>query len=176
MAMQPALYLADSKETASRELGELKRGKQRWFSEFVPNKQLCLYDLRIDIEQKIQDMNEYELLSKIITYPLIFLCSVRSDDEDFKDIYFISQLFFHLLFANSTKEREGLSYKGIIYSSTKNKGGYNIVLPAKYSGKEPQEKGHSKLLYNMFTVSEHKVFKDKKYILLSIYKNAYIQS
>lgn len=68
------------------------------------------------------------------------------------------QLLFHQILMAGNKET---SHKGIVYSSTKHKGGYNIVLPALYAGKEPPASGYSKMLLEMFEQQAPVIYKNK---------------
>ena len=152
----PMLYLADSEETANAELGK-KQAEHRWVQEFIPKHQIPLYDLSIPTKEEIENSDSYDTIRLLLKYPLVLLCSVESNVDnihDFREVYYIPQLFCHLAFDAGNKYNEGLSYKGIIYSSTKRAGGINIAMPAKYTGQEPPKSGYSAILQDLFSVEE----------------------
>ena len=142
----PCLYLGDSMKTCEEELGPLDKDI-RWCSSFKPKMKFSLYDLRVPSSKTIEKFSLYEQFSSLITYPLLVLCSVNSRYKGFNEEYYIPQLLFNYLF-NNLKDMN--SHIGIIYSSVKNPGGYNIVMPAFYKGKLPPKNGYSDFLMQIF--------------------------
>lgn len=142
----PCLYLADSKETCDAELGQHDQGKTRWVGTFRPKKVIALYDLRVPTKEEIEEATQYDLFQLLLNYPLIALCSVSSKRSGFNEEYFMPQLLFQQLLMSQPR---GTAHKGVVYSSTKHKGGFNIVLPALYDGLVPPTDGHSKVLMDM---------------------------
>lgn len=155
----PCLYLADSQETANCECGNVQEGKQRWCSCFIPsNDKTLFFDLRIPTKNNLEEYNPIDL---IITYPIRFLCSVKvlNTDGYYHEEYYFSQLLFHLFFMSDLIDLR-LSYKGFVYSSTANQGGENYVLPALYKQKNPLLSGISPELEQLFEASEPIVYND----------------
>lgn len=153
----PCLYLGDSKETCEAELGPLDKTR-RWVGVFGLKKDVLLYDLRIPSEEMIDGADEYDWFRMLLKYPLIAACTAKSRRKGFNEEYFMPQLLFHQILMAGNKET---SHKGIVYSSTKHKGGYNIVLPALYAGKEPPASGYSKMLLEMFEQQAPVIYKNK---------------
>lgn len=158
----PCLYLADSLETANAELRELELGKNRWYSEFKlkeKHKKLFLLDLSIpNFNIEILDKVSLDL---IITYPVRLLCSVKTSHEGnyFHEEYYIPQLMCQLLMASKIGKLSAYTHKGILFSSTANKGGLNCVLPAIYKNNIPPKEGHSNILNDLFEASKPIIFK-----------------
>lgn len=156
----PCLYLADSKETANAEVGELKEKKKRWVSEFTPKQILPLIDLRIQNSLDISTTDERQLIHFLLTYPIRLLCLVQTEEEKeplFREEYYFAQLLFHLLFMVHPKEKY-IGYKGIVFSSTKRRGGTNYVIPALYPNMKPLSKGHSPLIQKIFHESTPEIY------------------
>lgn len=152
----PCLYLGDSKETCNKELGKLKEGKHRWVSEFCPQKTILLYDLRIPTKTFIKGADKYDLFCMLLTYPLIVLCTTKVKNQGYNEEYLMPQLIFQSLFTGGHKNG---SHMGIAYSSTKHNGGYNVVMPATYSGKYPPKKGYSQEVLDVFDVSKPEIYR-----------------
>lgn len=152
----PCLYLGNCKETCDAELGELKEDERRWVGTFSLKKSILLYDLRIPTSGMIEKAEKYDLFRMLLTYPIIALCSSRSNGKGFNEEYFIPQLLFHQILIAGNKET---SHKGIIYSSTQNEGGYNIVLPALYDGIQPLTSGYSKVLLDMLEQQSVEIYR-----------------
>lgn len=128
----PCLYLSNSLITADKECGTLEQGKHRFFSIFTITKKIGVYDLKIPSKNEIEKMEDYDIIQKILIYPLTILCSTQYKNKtgNFHEEYFIPQLLSHNILMGYNKNTEGLMVCGIKYSSTKNIGGYNIVFPA----------------------------------------------
>lgn len=152
----PCLYLGDSMETSDSEIGKLKNGEKRWVATFRFKKAVSLYDLRIPSKEDIGNKTKYELFQLLLSYPLVAICTAKSYIKGFNEEYFFPQLLFHYILNSGDK---ALSYKGIIYSSTKNPGGYNIVLPALYKAKVPPQKGYSLILKDMLEMDTPLIYK-----------------
>lgn len=135
MSGYPCLYLADSEETANKELGTINVHKNRWCSEFSTIQSISLFDLTIPSidDIKDEDSNSY-LLGWLLTYPLRMLCSLKVYNEaNFPEEYIFPQFFFHWIYL-----MKGYNFRnGFVYSSTKLVGGKNYVFPAKYKTKTP---------------------------------------
>lgn len=161
----PCLYMADSKETADKELGSLNNKKCRWVSEFVLKRPVYLFDLRFRSLPSYQQTDEYELLKLLITYPIRLLCSlkVKDDSDSFHEEYYIPQLLSHLILVY-LKEHPNMELyhgtEGILFDSTKNEGGYNLIIPASYKEMNPPQKGHSPVVMNMFEERNVSIFKE----------------
>ena len=152
----PCLYLGDSKETCDNELGELNKDT-RWVGEFTPKQQLNLYDLRIPSEEIIKEANNYDLFRMVLAYPLIALCTTEAETKGYNEEYLFPQLLFQSLLI----KRDAVGLIGILYSSTKKRGDYNIVIPALYSEKHPQQIGYSKIVLDLFDTNNPKIYKKK---------------
>lgn len=152
----PCLYLANSPETADKELRSLNDGCCRWISEFVPNSIIPVMDLRFHSISWSDDMPDYDLFKLIITYPIRLFCSIRVKHENcnFNEEYYFPQLLSHFILVH-LKERpnEHIYYggKGIMFDSTVNEGGYNLIFPAYYNDVKPPHMGHSQYLSNLFS-------------------------
>ena len=156
MAGIPSLYLADSLETANLELGNIDKNYDRWVSEFCIKDEKPFLDLSIPSKQNIEEMDDYSILSFIITFPIRFICSIKTlhINEKFHEEYFLSQLIYHTLFFGNHVNVLG-NFVGIYYSSTKNPNGKCFVMPTKYNF--PNEIYDKKLL-NIFEISNpHKL-------------------
>lgn len=154
----PCLYLADSIETADAEVGELEKGKTRWFSEFIPKQILPLIDLRIPNALAMSKADARQQINFLLTYPIRLLCLVQTEEDAFKEEYFFAQLLFHLLFMVDKRSRLN-DYKGIVFSSTKYEGGINYVIPALYNGMIPPSEEDSSLIKKQFHESASQIYK-----------------
>lgn len=135
MSGHPCLYLADSKETAEKELGSITENYNRWYSEFNTKQSISIFDLTIPSPKLIQnENNNSDLFGWLITYPLRMLCSIKVYEKtNFPEEYIFPQLLFHWMYMMN-----GYNYRdGFVYSSTKNPNGKNYVFPAKYTTKTP---------------------------------------
>lgn len=150
----PALYLADSKETADKELGNLEKGSKRWVSEFKLKKNLFLLNLQLPSVKAIRTADKIDLVNFLITYPIRLLCSTKAIHNKTCEEYFVPQLLCHWL----SKENQLISFSGIIYNSTVNNEGVNYVLPASYKGLQPIN-GHSPILTSLFEASYPVLYK-----------------
>lgn len=161
----PCLYLADSKETADKELGSLNNERCRWVSEFVLKRPVYLFDLRFRSLTSNQQMGDYDYLKLLITYPIRLLCSlkVKDDSDSFHEEYYIPQLLSHLILVYLKEHPNVELYhgtEGILFDSTKNEGGYNLIIPASYKEMNPPQKGHSPVVMNMFEERNVSIFKE----------------
>jgi len=161
----PCLYLADSKETADKELGSLNSGKSRWVSEFVLKRPVYLFDLRFRSVTSIQQIEDYDYFKLLITYPIRLLCSlkVKDDCDSFHEEYYIPQLLSHLILVYLKEHPNQELYhgmEGVLFDSTKNEGGYNLIIPALYKDKNPPQTGHSPIVKNMFEERSVTIFKE----------------
>ena len=154
----PCLYLANSVETANKELGRLKAGNRRWVSTFCVNKTNVYFELKILREGNLKSMDKIELVNYLLTFPIRILCSIPANNKDtFHEEYFFPQLMMYCLCVSENKNIR--KFDGITYSSTKQKDGINYVLPARYKGKKPPVKGQSPELLKAFTASSPIIFK-----------------
>lgn len=154
----PCLYLANSVETANKELGRLKAGNRRWVSTFCVNKTNVYFDLKILREVNLKSMDKVELVNYLLTFPIRILCSIPTNNKDtFHEEYYFPQLMMYCLCVSENKNIR--KFDGITYSSTKQKDGINYVLPARYKGKRPPIKGQSPELLKAFTASSPIIFK-----------------
>ena len=162
----PCLYLADSEDTASKELGSLVGDYNRWCSKYTINKSendktsFSVFNLTIPSNESILKENcGYTLLMWLLTYPLRLLCSMKVNDENckFPDEYIFPQLYFHWRYLMK-------GYKcgdGFMYSSTKNPSGVNYVFPAQYNSKYPpkySDRQISKNLQKIFIASTPELY------------------
>lgn len=176
MSGHPCLYLADSKETANKELGDLKESMNRWCSEFTINKNMkenngfLVFDLTIPSQETIETENSnYTLLGWLLTYPLRLLCSVKVNEKcNFPDEYIFPQFFFHWKYLMKGYD----CGHGFVFSSTKNPLGKNYVFPAKYIKNTPptySDKQIGENLQKIFEASEPELYAEgktkKKYII-----------
>ena len=154
----PCLYLADSLETANKEMGRLKTGNNRWVSKFSVNREQVYIDLEIFQGATIKSKDYVDLINYLLTFPVRLLCSIPKYKEDkFHEEYYFPQLMMYCL---CVCENENVRrYDGIAYSSTINKRGVNYVLPARYKGMIPPKYGHSQNLLNAFTASIPEIYK-----------------
>lgn len=151
----PALYLADSIDTANKEIGELEECNDRWYSEFILNNKLFMLDLTIPSKDTTDIADKTETIDYLLTFPIRLLCSIQTVSSGACEEYYFPQLFCHWL----SKENKDISIKfyGIVYSSTIHLGGVNYVFPAFYSSKEPI-KGHSPILLELFEATSPKLY------------------
>lgn len=160
----PCMYLADSKETADSEIGPLEKNKCRWGSEFVPMKEIPTMDLRFRniLNTNITDM--YNVFKLLITYPLRLLCSleVRNKNDSFHEEYYFPQLLSHLVLIylkEHPNEKLFHGSIGITFDSTKNKGGYNLIIPARYNEHIPPKSGYSEMIGSLFEERNVTIYK-----------------
>ena len=154
----PCLYLADSLETADKEMGMLKKGCNRWVSKFSVKREQVYIDLGIYQEATIKSKDSADLINYLLTFPVRLLCSIPKNEKDnFHEEYYFPQLMLYCLCVCDNKNVR--RYDGIAYSSTVNKGGVNYVLPARYKGMRPPKYGHSQDLLNAFTASTPEIYK-----------------
>lgn len=132
----PCLYLASSLEVAEKE-SYCKNTDTIYVGEFKAKKPLFYLNFCIPMKKEVEEMTENEVFEFLVTYPLLLLCLVTTDDKDakFREEYLFPQLFFHLLY--TTKCDGGGCWDGIRYSSTLDRDGFNIVVPALYKHEEP---------------------------------------
>ena len=151
IASFPSLYLSDSKKTANKELGKLRKGYHRWVAEFnlKSDMKVFLFDLRIPENKVLEKATPIELFNFIITFPVRFLCSAKTFTVGACEEYYFPQLICHWLLCEKNKR---MSFNGIVYNSTVNTGGLNYVFPAFYNGTKPV-KGFSPLLFDLFTMT-----------------------
>ena len=160
----PCLYLANSTETADKELHTLEDGKHRWVSEFVPIKDFAMTDLRfrgIDIPSNIDIYDAFKLL---ITFPIRLLCSikVKNEEDNFHEEYYFPQLLSHLILVYIKEHPNDNLYHGtdgIMFDSTMNVKGYNLVIPASYSDNKPPQYGHSLMIKNLLKEQNLRIYK-----------------
>ena len=139
----PCLYLSNSLDCAQSESGAVKGRKRRWRGVFLPQRTLYFANFTIPQSDSVESMSEFDKFSFLITYPLRLLCltKTRYEDVPFTEEYLFSQLFFHVLFYDSS---DGFpKFDGICYSSTKALSGVNYVIPATYKQSEPPTEGTS---------------------------------
>lgn len=154
----PCFYLSNSVECANAEMGVLDNSKtnQRWCQKFTNKNTLIYLDLSMPSDIEIESMDDVEKLSFIITYPfsILSLCSIEPDNKKikFREEYLFPQLFFHVFFRYLNPDTKIPNFNGIYYSSTKYKGGKNLIVPATYSTKTPQMSGYSKEILDMFSI------------------------
>lgn len=153
----PALYLGDCLETCQKEVGEeIPIGKRRWLGKFnlKENKRLVCIDLRMSWALNDEGLESYEKVNLLITYPLRLVCSIKSlhKTEKFCDEYLFSQALFSILCAPTDPYTNRLvKYHGVVYDSTKLKGGTNYAIYAKPLSYPPSEdEVYSKELMEFF--------------------------
>ena len=161
----PCLYLADSKDTASKEIRPLEEGKCRWVSEFVPKETITLIDLRFRNVLSMGFIDAYNSFKLLITYPLRLLCSlkVKQEEGNFHEEYYFPQLLSHLILIYLKEHSNDNLYigaEGILFDSTQNDGGYNIIIPALYDKKKPPISGHCSKIEKLFKESNLKVYEE----------------
>lgn len=132
----PCLYIASSLEIAEKE-SYCKDKDIVYVGEFKARKNLFYLNFCIPTKEDVEKMTEHDVFAFLVTYPLLLLCLVTTDDKDakFHEEYLFPQLFFHLLY--TTKCDDVVYWDGIRYSSTLDRNGYNIVVPASYKQEEP---------------------------------------
>lgn len=160
----PCLYLANSIETADKETHELPKGMQKWNSEFVPIKNFAVTDLRFRDLKISYDINIYVAFKLLITFPMRLLCSlkVKNDNHKFHEEYLFPQLLSHLILVYLKEHPNDKLYngtEGIMFDSTQNEDGFNLIIPALYSGKEPPKCGHSPKIKELFEEQEVSLLK-----------------
>ena len=143
-----SMYLSNSEELCSIELGAPEKYKKRWIQCFKFSKEVILLDLTIPTNDEIQRMDIYRQFSFLLLYPFYILCLTKGEhdnSDNFIEEYLFSQLMFHLLFM---QKNDSLPYyQGIIYSSVKHKDGINVVLPSLY--KVPENNNRNKKSKNI---------------------------
>ena len=152
----PALYLGNSKDTCLKEVGKTIPKKNRWLGEFIlkDKQQLACLDLRMSMAQDIDNLTVYDKFSLLITYPLRFICSVESlhKTEKFCEEYLFSQALVSLLFVpTDIYKTRFTTFCGVVYDSTKLKGGVNYAIYAKPQDYPPsKEESYSHKLKSIF--------------------------
>lgn len=151
----PCLYLGQEVETCVSETGEIKPGNKRWLGEFriKGNKPLIALDLRFPSESAIKNFDDYDTFCAFLSYPLRLLCGIyaHNKSDSFAEEYLFSQLLINLL-SNQVDDNLGLTtIYGVMYDSTKNKGGINYAFPAIPQNYPPKEDEKvSERLMNLF--------------------------
>lgn len=161
----PCLYLANSIETANKELHALEDGNLRWVSDFIPIKDFAMTDLRfrgIDIPSNIDIYDAFKLL---ITFPIRLLCSikVKNEKDKFHEEYYFPQLLSHLILVYLKEHHNDNLYhgtEGIMFDSTQNAKGYNLIIPALYSNKQPPKNGQSQIIKNLLKEQNVRIYKE----------------
>ncbi len=143
----PCLYVASSLDIAEKESNckesnckesDCKESKHVYVGEFKSKKNLYYLNFCIPTKEEREKMTAYETFEYLVTYPLLLLSLITKSNKDctgFCEEYLFSQLFFHLLF--TTKRDDIVYWDGIRYTSTLDRNGYNIVVPASYKQLEP---------------------------------------
>lgn len=148
----PCLYVASSLDIAEKESNckesnckesdckesDCKESKHVYVGEFKSKKNLYYLNFCIPTKEEREKMTAYETFEYLVTYPLLLLSLITKSNKDctgFCEEYLFSQLFFHLLF--TTKRDDIVYWDGIRYTSTLDRNGYNIVVPASYKQQEP---------------------------------------
>ncbi len=138
----PCLYVASSLDIAEKESNckesNCKESKHVYVGEFKSKKNLYYLNFCIPTKEEREKMTAYETFEYLVTYPLLLLSLITKSNKDctgFCEEYLFSQLFFHLLF--TTKRDDIVYWDGIRYTSTLDRNGYNIVVPASYKQQEP---------------------------------------
>ena len=143
----PCLYVASSLDIAEKESNckesnckesDCKESKHVYVGEFKSKKNLYYLNFCIPTKEEREKMTAYDTFEYLVTYPLLLLSLITKSNKDctgFCEEYLFSQLFFHLLF--TTKRDDIVYWDGIRYTSTLDRNGYNIVVPASYKQQEP---------------------------------------
>lgn len=133
----PCLYVASSLDIAEKE-SNCKVSEHVYVGEFKSKKNLYYLNFCIPTKEEREQMTAYDTFEYLVTYPLLLLSLITKSNKDctgFCEEYLFSQLFFHLLF--TTKRYDIEYWDGIRYTSTLDRNGYNIVVPASYKQQEP---------------------------------------
>lgn len=133
----PCLYVASSLDLAGKE-SNCKVSEHVYVGEFKSKKNLHYLNFCIPTKEEREQMTAYDTFEYLVTYPLLLLSLITKSNKDctgFCEEYLFSQLFFHLLF--TTKRDDIVYWDGIRYTSTLDRNGYNIVVPASYKQQEP---------------------------------------
>lgn len=138
----PCLYVASSLDIAEKESNckesNCKESEHVYVGEFKSQKKLHYLNFCIPTKEEREKMTAYDTFEYLVTYPLLLLSLITKSNKDctgFCEEYLFSQQFFHLLF---TTKRDDIEYwDGIRYTSTLDRNGYNIVVPASYKQQEP---------------------------------------
>jgi hypothetical protein len=152
----PCLYLANSIYVTWEELNKPDLNRIH-ASRFKPseNNNCILIDLaHPNLMRKEYGMNTYgpDLLDYIITWPLIFACSIMTEEKDntFKPEYIIPQILMQFIRRN--ENIHGIKYfsNNVDYSKQNIGAFYNIAIPVV----EMKEKGYCNLLKGAFKMTE----------------------
>lgn len=164
----PALYLGDCLETCLNEVGKPDSdNKRRWLGRFTlkKHKHLVCVDLRMSWALKEKGLDSYEKFSLLITYPLRLVCSIKSlhKTEKFCEEYLFSQTLVSILCAPTDPYKSRLiKYNGVVYDSTKFKGGINYAIYAHPQAYPPsQDEIYSNKLMDFFDHTNPIELKDK---------------
>ena len=133
----PCLYVASSLDLGGKE-SNCKVSEHVYVGEFKSKKNLYYLNFCIPTKEEREQMTAYDTFEYLVTYPLLLLSLITKSNKDctgFCEEYLFSQLFFHLLF--TTKRNDIEYWDGIRYTSTLDRNGYNIVVPASYKQQEP---------------------------------------
>ena len=141
------MYVASSLDIAEKESNckesnckesNCKVSEHVYVGEFKSKKNLYYLNFCIPTKEEREQMTAYDTFEYLVTYPLLLLSLITKSNKDctgFCEEYLFSQLFFHLLF--TTKRNDIEYWDGIRYTSTLDRNGYNIVVPASYKQQEP---------------------------------------
>ena len=147
------MYISDSLECANSELGAVNEHyheqKVRWVGEFRPKQTIYLYNFVVPSKSDIEKMSLFDQICFLLTFSFYILCLTKCKypSNSFCEEYIFSQLFFQMLFLQSNDKCP--RFDGIIYTSMHVSNSVNIVIPAKYTDKEPPEIGHSKYVKSL---------------------------
>lgn len=162
----PCLYLGEDIQTCLCELCDFeKKGQKenRYVGVFMPKGQILCFDLRLNSGLAEENIDSNELIYLLLTYPVRFLCSVKALHKSsyFCEEYLFSQAFMSLMMHPMDDEKLYMAqYHGIIYDSTKNKGGVNYALYAKSEEYPPRaDEIYSNRLMSLFEHSKPEIVK-----------------
>lgn len=129
----PCLYLSSDPETSNLELKSLNEGYIRWLGTFIlkPGKSLICLDLTRSTKNEIKEMESYDLICNLLSWPLKSLCSIEGmhKSDGFCEEYLFSQLLMEVITSSQNKDNGIVFVHGIKYNSVKT-GRFNYVLPA----------------------------------------------
>ena len=145
----PTLYLGNSIYTCWNEIGR-PRIENSVVASFLPKRNVKCIDLRIPQPEIESGHNDAETFVKLMTWPLIWICSRRSTERfsSFNIAHVIPQLFFQIV--RSVLPRENI--RGVIYSSQNSSPNLDICFNYAFPVQSNNESGHCQILKGLFDI------------------------
>lgn len=146
------IYFADSPQAALGSVGGKRANEEAWIGTYKPidKDKISFLGIIVPTDKEIEEMNNYDEFSLLITYPFLLLCLTKCKNAGarFHEEYLFSQLLFHLLFI--TEANDYFYFNGICYTAMYDKRALDFVIPARYSPQNPPANNRSPYLDEIF--------------------------